>query len=233
MSVVFGKGDREPMSKSWSDLWDEEESEKEESENEDFVLQERQHQNSHCWSRESCEDESTVRAAGLSEIKSSSLVNSRSLSPMHTKDGSTISTSCKEVEPVGENGLPFSHHFHPSRYSPPKQSIMDRWVALGNRRRNYHPKEETSPRLRKHQSMNTNWRKDWGLGSSAFDFGTTTRKDPAIGNDNRHHPLLDKDWRRDPFRTIKTKRSQYMLSNHSGGVEDEYDWVGGWHDLHI
>lgn len=228
MSMVFGDGNREPMSKSWSDLWDEEE-----SENEDLALQQRHEQNSRCWSQESREDESTVRAAGLSETESPSPANSSSLSAMNIKNDSVTPTPPKEVGPVGEKGFPSYHHVHPSRYSPPKQSIMDKWAALGNRRRNYQSKEVPSPPLRKQQSMNTNWRKAWGLGSSALDYATWTRKDTSIANDNRHHHLRERDWRRDPFQTIKTKRSHHTLPNHDCGVEDEFDWVGGWHDLHL
>jgi serine/threonine protein kinase len=223
VSIVFGKDDCEHMSKSWSDLWDEDE-----SENEDIALHERKEQHCRSWSLETCDDEYKGPAARLAEIKSSSPVNSGRLSLTNAENGSAIPTPRREVDSTG--GF---HHFHPSRYSPPKQSIMDRWAALGNRRRNYHSKEETTSRLRKQQSMNMNWRKDWGVGSSSLDSATWTRKDTAVGNDHRHHPLLDRDWRRHPFRTIKTKRSYYTFPNPDCGVEDEFDLVGGWHDLHL
>lgn len=225
MTMVFGKDNRESMSKSWSDLWDEEE-----SENEELASQGQREQSSRCWSLGSGEDESTARAASPPETKGPSHFNSRSHSPSNSKHGSAIPTPRKNMDTAGENL--HSHHFPPSRYSPPRQSIMDRWAALGNRRRNYQRKGEGSPRLRKQQSMNMNWRKDWGLGSSASDYGTWTRRDVASVNDHRHHSLLDRDWRREPFRTIKARRSHYSLPNRDG-VDDEFDLVGGWHDLHL
>lgn len=229
MSMVFGKGKRDTISKSWSDLWDEEE-----SENEELALRERQEQNSRSWSQESKEDPPSVRVSGLSELKSPSVINSRSLSPNDAAENSPgARTPRVEVDALGENDSPPVHHnFNPARYSPPKQSVMDKWAILGKKRRSYHPKDDNSSRrLRKQQSMNMNWRKDWGFGSSAFDYGTCTKKDVPTGNDYRHHPLLDKDWRRDPFQTIKPKRAQYTPIYD--GLDDDYDWVGGWHDLHL
>src|SRR5204862_6184651 len=71
---VFGRK-VEMVSKSWSDLWDEEIEEEEEHERN---LRERQTQNARTWSHESTADDTGIRRDGLSEPKSSSFVNIKS-----------------------------------------------------------------------------------------------------------------------------------------------------------
>ncbi|PGH23410.1 serine/threonine protein kinase [Polytolypa hystricis UAMH7299] len=229
MSMVFGKGKSDGISKSWSDLWDEEESEQEE-----VALQQRQEQNSRTWSNGSKEDEATDDPAALSEPASSSLVNSRS-SPIDHTNAVAIPAPHHHGDDFEENRCPSSSQFHPSKYSPPKQSIMDKWAALGDKRRKYHQKPDKPRTLKKKRSMNLNWRKD----SSASDSDTPTKKDGASSHDgkhwfNQHQYLLDQDWRRDPFQTIKPKKNASPVGHYDGGMDDdEFDFIGGWHDLHL
>ncbi|EEH06127.1 serine/threonine protein kinase ksp1 [Histoplasma capsulatum var. duboisii H88] len=213
MSMIFGKGNNE-MSKSWSDLWDEEE---EESENE--TIKQRKEQNARSWSQDSQMEKTTPRPTGLSEAQSSSFANSRSGTPNDNHNKSVaIPTPRKPNKDLMENHIPGSNFSSPKHF--PKQSAMDKWAALGNRRRKYHPKQDDTPRLRKQKQLSKSWRKDAGFGTPGFE--------------DRHvdQHFLDIDWRRDPFETIKPKKASIVVVP-CDRVDDEFDWIGGWHDLHI
>ncbi|KAJ9248398.1 hypothetical protein DTO207G8_7446 [Paecilomyces variotii] len=231
MSMVFGRKKCDQISKSWSDLWDEEE---EESENEDVMLQQRREQNSRSWSQESKYGESSSRPTGLCEHKSTAFVNSCSQGP---KD---IPSSPEESGPKGirvpgntsdgENESPTpSSRFRTLRYSPPKRSNFDKWAALGNKRRNFQPKEPSRPQ--KQQSIMASWRRDWCPASSSLDSAPTVRKDVSPTNDRHRRAYLDKDWRRDAFETIKPKKSKLPYHGYDGSVDEDLDLVGGWHDM--
>jgi serine/threonine protein kinase len=213
MSLVFGSGKRDPISKSWSDLWDEEE-----SENEDAHLQERREHNARSWSQDSKDAEIPVPPADLFDRQSSSLVKSRS--PSHPS-ASTESLPLPSKDMDSENATPVSHaRIPPFRYTPPKRSNLDKWAALGDRRRNFRPKEE--PRLKKQRSMNLTWRRDSGPSSSS----AWLKRAVFSGNDRHRNPFLDKEWRRDASETSK-------LHDYHGTVDEDLDLVGGWHDLHL
>ncbi|PGG96478.1 serine/threonine protein kinase [Helicocarpus griseus UAMH5409] len=210
MSMIFGKGNNE-MSKSWSDLWDEEE---EESENE--ALQQRQEQNARSWSQDSKDEKTAPRPSGLSEVQSSSLVNSRSNTPENHHKSVAIPAP-RKLNNHGENHLPGVGPLN--KHSPPKQSIMDKWAALGNRRRKFQSRRGGSPRSGKQKYTTKTWRRDSGSGS---------------GFDERHvdQHFLDIDWRQNPFDTIKPKKNSSSAGPRDG-IDDEFDWIGGWHDLHL
>lgn len=128
MASVFGKK-REVFSKSWSDLWDEEEDDAQ------FIAEIENNCSPMAAEKqvkkvvsEAGSGVSTPRG-GLSELKNPAQVhNSRSRSP---KNHSV-------VDHVSENtGFIFEeHNMHSGRYSPPsKRSVADKWAALGDRRR--------------------------------------------------------------------------------------------------
>lgn len=79
LSMIFGDRSK-TESKSWSDLWDEEE---EAGSDQEDALQSRREHNSRSWSQESKDDDPTIRRGGLAELKSSSFVNTRTRSPGH------------------------------------------------------------------------------------------------------------------------------------------------------
>ncbi|PGH32761.1 serine/threonine protein kinase [[Emmonsia] crescens] len=213
MSMIFGKGNNE-MSKSWSDLWDEEE---EESENE--AMKQRKEQNARSWSQDSQMEKTTPRPSGLSEVQGSSLVNSRSCTPNDNHKSVAIPTPRKANKDLAENHNPGSN-LHSPKHSSPKQSILDKWAALGNKRRKYHPKQDDSSRSRKQKYMSKSWRKDAGLGS------------PGLEDRHVDQHFLAIDWRRDPFETIRPKKTSISVGPYDG-IDDEFDWIGGWHDLHL
>ncbi|KAI9862915.1 MAG: hypothetical protein M1813_004087 [Trichoglossum hirsutum] len=168
MSSVFGKKN-EVVSKSWSDLWDEDEEEEAEREREE-ALKKRRAQNARSWSQESNDDDRTVRPRGLVEVKSYSIVNNRAPSPKTVRTGKPRTFG---LDGVNENdGFFFEDHHSPrhspSRKSPSRKSIMDKWAALGDRRRAYHP---DSGNAEKSGSVSLGTKRDSGLGFTVYDSG--------------------------------------------------------------
>ncbi|KAK2744990.1 hypothetical protein FQN57_004120 [Myotisia sp. PD_48] len=234
LAAVFGNASSNQVSKSWSDLWDEEESEAEEA-----LLRSRQFQNARTWSQESINGK--IAGLGLSEIKDHSVLNARPQVPATEEKSNAFSTPLKASSHLKENvsPLPFSYD-NSGRYSPPKQqSILDKWTALGKRRQNYHPKGLPQPTPVKSPQKPV-WRKD-----SPSDFSPWSKKS-VPSRDNRSNRtqqqqqqqqqamshLLSKDWRRDPYQTIKPKRTALVVPNFDGATDDDFDFIGGWQDLH-
>jgi len=161
MSSVFGKkGDA--VSKSWSDLWDEDEEEEAERERQELLQQRREH-NARSWSQESNDDDHTSRNRGLGEAKTCAIVNNRTPSPRARRPSNTHGFG---FDGVDENDGFFFQGPHPPRYSPnrhpSRKVIIDKWAALGDRRRAYHPenKENGKPT----QPVKFCAKKDFGLG---------------------------------------------------------------------
>lgn len=222
LSMVFGKNKNDQISKSWSDLWDEEE-----SENEDLALQQRREQNSRSWSQESQNRDLPSSRKGLNEPKSSSFVNERSSPRDMPSDGTSPKSPVDKADKA--DIAAHSPKFWPVSRSPPRKSHLDKWAVLGDRRRNYKPSERSQPK----DTFNMSWRKDWGLGSSGFDYGSWVKKTYSPHHERRNRSFLDKDWRRDSFETTKPTQIKPYTSGYDGSVDEDLDLVGGWHDLHL
>ena len=227
LSSVF---DKKPgsVSKSWTDIWDEDE--------EDFVEAEeafakRREYNSRTWSQESNLDDSTVRRPGLVEIKDTSAVNARTAS---SPDGpSRIS-----IDGVHENELfnfeeTVTPQSMPLRYSPPtkrnispptRRSIMDKWAALGNRRRAYHEGDgDITPQPGRKRSITSgSWRGGLGFKAISSNLGLSgEKKDRKDGT-----TIKVRSWRRETGKQHHTKEQELEQSS-------DFEWVGGWNDLHL
>lgn len=167
MSSVFGKKN-EVVSKSWSDLWDEDEEEEAEREREE-ALEKRRAQNARSWSQESNDDGPTIRPRGLVEVKSYSIVNNRS--PASRSRAAAPRTF--GFDGVNENDGFFFEDHHSPRHSPSRKSlsrksIMDKWAALGDRRRAYHPDKSNTE---KSAAVKPAPKRDSGLGFTVYDSG--------------------------------------------------------------
>lgn len=215
MSSVFGRKN-DMVSKSWSDLWDEEIEEEEEHEQE---LRERQAQNARTWSHDSTADDITVRREGLSEPKSSSFVNIKSLNV------EAVQTGVDDIDSdIVNDGFFFQdttqkRHHSPPRYSPPsKRADFDKWAALGDRRRAYAgtTSVEQSPEVRRGRRSLGNV---GPTGFSGFGHGVWDFKDKAQNNRTRVCP-----WSRD--------RDQHKQNHRKDKSSDlgDLEWVGGWQD---
>jgi serine/threonine protein kinase len=228
LASVFGRK-HEMVSKSWSDLWEEEEEEEEQHERE---LKERQAQNARTWSHESKSDD--VALGGLSEPKGSSFVNIRS-SNKHID----IITNDIDSDHVAD-GFFFqdtsmsNRQYSPPRYSPPsKRTTFDKWEALGNRRRACNGKsgsENTSSSYTHnthhfgtpdHRKTGAG-RRNMGLGFTGFG---------ASGGIGGAWDMKVKE-KETPRSWDKVRDHQQPRRPKTGDVGD-LEWVGGWHDLHL
>lgn len=205
LSAIFGKK-TDTASKSWSDLWDEDEEDLSEHES---ALKQRRVYNSRTWSQESLDEDPTLHRTGLSDLKDTTVVNTRTRSPEHVHVGTL-------VDGVSENdGFFFQDAGSPTtpRYSPPsKRTVMDKWAALGNRRRAYLANDGMESDK---QPTGGTWRRGLGFSVSGNIGGRRDGK-VSVGNKVR-------DWRRN-------QESEQKAHGHDEG---DVEWVGGWKDLHL
>jgi serine/threonine protein kinase len=233
LASIFGKKS-EVVSKSWSDLWDEDiEEEEEEAERQ---LKARQMKNARTWSHESkTEDETTPRGGPLREPKSSSFVNIQKLNPEAGRaaahddiDGDLVADGFffHDTTPKKPAAAPISPRYSP----PPKRTTFDKWAVLGERRRAYTgtSESERSPELwkaRRHGNVSGNVGLGFtGFGAGVWDSKANTVKDIAARD--IHHPKGKVcPWARDS-----------KVRDHHYGKDKIYDleWVGGtWENLQL
>jgi len=216
LSSVFGK--KNTVSKSWTDIWDEDEEE-------DFVehedaLEKRRDYNSRTWSQESKDDDPTLRRSGLYEINDSS-TNARTPRPKPAQLATTDNVSDSDV---------FLFEDAAARYSPPpkrpfaeapapskQSSVMDKWAALGNRRRQYNQSAESLPLESSRKKPNTanNWRTAFGLKVFSGSGGWNGAWDRSNRKENAAAKV--RDWRRDTHAQQTSRES----------LGDDLEWVGG------
>jgi len=226
MALIFGRKNS-VVSKSWSDLWDEDIEEEEEAEKQ---FKARQMQNARTWSHESTHEDETVRQAGSLEPKNASLVN---ISKTNV-EGSRVAVSDIDGDLVAD-GFFFHDAPHkpsqqplPPRYSPPsKRTTFDKWSALGERRRAYTgiSESEKSPELLKGK------RNVFGLGGfTGFGAGIWDNKANTVIKDKSRDCPWVKDRVRDHYET-RGKGKPYV---DYGDLEwvDRHS-VGGWNDFHL
>ena len=145
MTTVFGNSDN-MVSKSWSDLWDEDE--------DDEIEDTRAPFSGLNWSQESIDNDPTVRASGFCEVPDRSSIESSSASSnglaIQTPDSKTgLFRSLDGSEEQGSvfESIPAKNVYQIPTYSPPpKRSILDKWVALGNRRRAFNNQDKDNER---------------------------------------------------------------------------------------
>ncbi|KAI4131971.1 MAG: hypothetical protein LQ338_000955 [Usnochroma carphineum] len=220
LSSVFGKK-HDSVSKSWTDMWDEDE-EEEFVEAEEALKKRREH-NSRTWSLESNEN-ITIGRTVLSDIKGSSAINSRIDSPQD-KQAKGVFNGHEEF--VFEDAVaPHSttpRYSPPSKrnHSPPRRSIMDKWAALGNRRRAYHEGDGniTPQPGRKRSIAGGSWRD--GLGFKAFSgFGSG-------GNGKDRKDSFNskvRNWRRDGH---VQQHQDHEKEREAVDPGMDPEWVGG------
>ena len=177
------------MSKSWSDLWDEE-AEESEAEVEDA----RRAYNNLNWSSDALHEEETLRPSDIitNTAITSPRASSPALKPLTVFAGGAGANSSDED--VSSPGTPSPKS---PAYSPPaKRSVLDKWAALGNRRRaagvaeNASPKADAArPASRSSKTTNTSvqsgasaWRR--GFGFKAFSGNVVGFKRGGAGDSN-------------------------------------------------
>ncbi|PVH99400.1 kinase-like protein [Periconia macrospinosa] len=220
MASVFGKK-RDMVSKSWSDLWDEEEEEMGLTDVENMYLPDSFKLEKPAVMSENGSGVSTPRG-GLSEMKNPAIVNnSRSRSPKQNREA--------ENHVSEHTGFIFEEHTPATaRYSPPpKRSAADKWAALGDRRRGQPqtPQKATKPvptPKKQAQPTPVSARKRSRTGSwrRPIHWGPTQHENAGIREKPKEYPWnLNKDWR----------QHREPSSDDIGDLE----WVGGWNELHL
>ena len=238
MASVFAKN--EDLSKSWSDMWDEDEEEEEDA---------RRRYNARNWSSETVDEDVTLRPA-LVEIKNNSAVANTEVPPVYHDFG---------VFGVGssENVASIDMHSQQSPkspvYTPPaKRFIADKWAALGTRRRAAATNNKITNASNGTTSGST-WRRGFGFRgfSSNKDSHTTfgdgfnlhdgarlgfngwRRKENKTGFPSENIPgtVEGKDWR---LGASKAHEHHLDQARHIVGAVDgdgDPEWVGGEQDL--
>ncbi|KAL2419849.1 Serine/threonine-protein kinase ksp1 [Exophiala dermatitidis] len=202
ISSVFGKKN-DVVAKSWSDMFEEDE---EESERE-AAMEQRRTRDFRTWSQDSSKP-LPVPPGVLTESKSRSSSNARrSCTPKPA-------LPVKPGQGSNEND-PFGWRVRNPRQSSSKHAAVDKWAALGNRRRNHQTEAEHQPFSAKKRALTTGSRKRPNM--NGMEQHTSLRRDSR----NRARPAyLNQDWRQ--ARVID-----------SSADEDDHEWVGGWHNFHL
>lgn len=222
MASVFGKK-RETISKSWSDLWDEEEEghtvidpivdiENDYLPDSNMEVQEEPHSTSGV----------TTPRNGLCEMKNPAIANnSRSRSPKANRRANDHVSQ--------QTGFIFEEHtpVAPKYSPPPKRSVKDKWAALGDKRRGQYQQQQTpqkpaktpmktpkqtlaTPNSARKRSRTGSWRRPSNVAAGPENHGLWRKLDWNASKDWRQHP-------------------------HEVFVDDigDLEWVGGWNDLHL
>ncbi|KAL7626728.1 cAMP-dependent protein kinase catalytic subunit [Parahypoxylon ruwenzoriense] len=224
MSMVFGR-QKDTVSKSWSDMWDEDVEEDEEERARQ--LQALKELNSRTWSQESKEATRTPQdqvssyqaPASVDEKPEASPVNDTISTISNDIDGDLVADGFFFHEPVAvEQPEQF-----PPRYSPPpKRNYLDKWAALGERRRAYTgASEPKSPdfNAKSQRQIGFSFNNLHGVGMGIWDFANQTQ--------NQHHHKWNRDRttsRECPWNKGRDWNWRKERRHDFGDVE----WVGHW-----
>lgn len=227
MASVFGGKRSEMVSKSWSDLWDEDVEEERRDQRCGHALPELSPPAQDSATSPTSQDlDVTIRAMDV---------------PVDRKSALTPILRARKSEDVlgfkhngsQEDEVFFFEEHNPPRYSPPprytppsRRDIMDKWAALGDRRRAYNTRSHSSrTSLAKDQHTliglhgggtgTRMGRAEFGLGFTGFDSG--------VWDEKHKHRFGGAFGEKDGM------GGDGVGSGGGGGEE----WVGGWHDLHL
>ncbi|KAI1485694.1 putative serine/threonine protein kinase [Biscogniauxia mediterranea] len=222
MSMVFGR-QKDGVSKSWSDMWDEDDEEDEEELARQ--LQALKELNARTWSQESKTDVTTTEQDLVSSNQALASDHEKSeASPVNGTisddiDGDLVADGFFFHEPVAVE----QPELFPSRYSPPsKRNALDKWAALGERRRACAGSEPKSPDYAAKTKRQVgfgfnNWNGTGiiGLWDHSNQHNHKWNRDRTRSRDCPWNRGRDWNWR-------KEKRHDF------GDIE----WVGHWQEAH-
>lgn len=146
LSSLFGKKGSS-AAKSWTDIWDEDEDEDEEDTTQDGDFAKIREQNSRTWSQESKDNDTTLRRTCISELNlgtTSAPSPTKSSHSQHpSADGDSdhgmfvFEDAAPRYSPPPKRTIEFSPPPRRSETPRSKRNIIDKWSALGNRRRQF------------------------------------------------------------------------------------------------
>lgn len=233
LSSVF-RGKHDPISKSWTDMWDEDE--EDEFMEAEEALNKRREYNSRTWSQESDNVDATVRRSALSEIKTSD-----SNSEMHGAGDKQSPHGLDDHEDFvfedGASSPPMPRYSPPTKrtISPPvRRGIMDKWAALGNRRRAYHDGDgDMTPQPgRKRSSMTGgSWRDGLGFKAFSSNIGFGSSGNGRDRKDSFNSKV--RNWRREGQQQKQPGHLHHLKEREAAETSTDSEWVGGWNDLQL
>ncbi|KAI1431925.1 kinase-like protein [Xylaria sp. CBS 124048] len=216
MSIAFGRKS-DAVSKSWSDMWEEDIEEEEEERARQFVgLKE---MNSRTWSHDSKTDVVTAsRDLGSDQAPASHGKHEASDSTTISNDidGDMVADGFFFHDPITIRQPEKSRRYSP----PPKRNAMDKWTALGERRRAVAPTPQSksadlTSKSRRHYGYNFH---NYGIGMGAWDnanqVGHKWNRDQLVSRDCPWNKGRDWNWR----------EKRLDLS--------DVEWVGHWQEAH-
>jgi len=255
MASVFGKK-RDAFSKSWSDLWDEEEEFAIEDIENDYPrfpgLPEHDQENEH----EHGSGLTTPRN-GLSELKNPAMVNNiRSRIRSRTPRGDQrridhVSQQTGFIFDEDHSPAPPKYEAHspaPPKYSPPsKRSALDKWAALGDKRRgqnqqhtpqsqsvpHHTPQKHSKPKHTQATPTPARKRRMTGSSNKRPHWGPSQPDNTGMW-DKFEKWNSSKDWRQhnDPIPFSWNGGCHQHHLTHMDDIGD-LEWVGGWNDHHL
>lgn len=234
LASVFGRN-KEAVSKSWSDLWDEDIEEEEEAERQ---LKTRQMQNARTWSHESKAEKESEPESPTEIDAGFEKLSSEETGQLTVPVSAPIAVKKNNIdEDIVADG--FFFHDPPApreqpqpRYSPPsKRATFDKWAALGDRRRAY--PINTEPEVKAY--MQDSWRsprRNVGLGFSNVGMGAWNQKSSPVKEKGKECPWA-RDRVRDHYHYEHRKENWLITKENKRSDLGDLEWVGGWHDLHL
>lgn len=250
LASLFSKK-REFESKSWSDMWDEEEEERLQSER-DVELSKTMPIGK---SRLSQLSQADTEDDGRSTPRGYLVELHNPGNAPRTSTDSRLSLDDSNEHVSEHTGFIFDDDRTPTqsmaRYSPPKRtSLKDKWSALGDRRRGTFDstsRELVSPDTKKRIIRAKEWRRNIGekvVGlSRTYAGGDTQKLDHGVWQQKEWS--VSKDWRRSNQDLNKPNPLRPDMSQLDGSADvsdfddnesaivDDDDWYGGWKDLHV
>ncbi|KAJ0164307.1 Serine/threonine-protein kinase ksp1 [Colletotrichum tanaceti] len=216
MSLVFGRKD--VVSKSWSDMWDEDEEEEEAEAERERQMQSLKDLNSRTWSHDSKLDDQddcdTVDATPIATTPQRSHHDSHKLihndiDSDHAADGFFFQQSSP----------PKSKPMLTTPQSPPKRDNLDKWSALGQRRRGLTGSlySQMSPEFPRQRTI--------GLSYNSYAAGVSDH----IGHHITHNKSPKEKVKYCPWN--KGRDWNYWRKEKRNDLAD-VEWVGGWQEAH-
>ncbi|KAI1816183.1 kinase-like protein [Poronia punctata] len=210
MSMVFGRKN-DTVSKSWSDMWEEDIEEEEALARQ---LEELKELNSRTWSQDNKTDMVATQEDQVSSEQTPVFTEKAEPPPTpmvisNDIDGDLVADGFFFEEPIAVEPQP-----SPPRYSPPsKRSVMDKWAALGERRRAFGASPEPKSR-RQHGAGYNNHGMGIGLWENTHQINPKWNGDRSASRGCPWTRGRDWNWR--------DKRQDFH----------DVEWVGHWQEAH-
>jgi serine/threonine protein kinase len=216
MAAVFGR-QNDTVSKSWSDMWDEDEEEEQEQQRVSAL----QELNSRTWSHESTNEHSVQKTEPIPVA--------------HVIKGDVDDDLVADGFFFHEASPPTKHTFTITpRYSPPsKRDNVDKWAALGERRRgqNIHAEPEKSPGWKQRRQFGFGYSNNGYNNNKYYEAGVWDHHFSTSHNNNilNNNSSGGKGWSKD-----RLKENSYAKAKDWNWRKDrrpdlgDVEWVGGW-----